>query len=103
MPSFSDSFVRAITEAVSGIVMGLFVRSLLISSGNGLLVFLGTVVSIFGIIMLIDKIPFWGIFYTIGWIFGILYIGSKLLEWWEIPVYLAIGGFFLYIKLNHKF
>lgn len=52
--------------------------------------------------MILDNIPFWGITYTMGWVFGIFYIGSKLMEWWEGPVYIAIGIFFLYIKFAKK-
>jgi len=53
--------------------------------------------------MIFDVIPYWGITYTIGWLFGITYIGSKLMEWWEVPVYCAIGVFFLYVKFSNKF
>lgn len=82
--------------------MVLFVRAFLISQGHESLVFLVNILSIISIILLFDKIPFWGITYTIGWLFGIAYIGSKLMEWWEVPVYFAIGLFFLYVKINNK-
>lgn len=83
--------------------MVLFARSYLISSGHESLVFFVNILSIIGIIMLFDVIPFWGITYTLGWLFGIAYIGSQLMEWWEVPIYIAIGLFFLYVKLNNKF
>ena len=102
IPSFSDGVARVITEGVSGIVMVLFARAFLISSGHESLVILVNILSIIGIILLFDVIPFWGITYTIGWLFGIVYIGSKFLDWWEVPVYCAIGIFFLYIKFSNK-
>jgi hypothetical protein len=103
IPSFSDGIQRAISEAVAGIIMVLFARAFLISSGYKSLVFLVNILSIIGIIMIFDVIPYWGITYTIGWLFGITYIGSKLMEWWEVPVYCAIGVFFLYVKFSNKF
>jgi hypothetical protein len=83
--------------------MVLFARAFLISSGHESLVFFVNIVSIIGIILLFDKIPFWGITYTIGWLFGVAYIGSQLMEWWEVPVYFIIGAFFLYVKIENKF
>lgn len=83
--------------------MVVFARAFLISQGHESLVFLVNILSIIGIIMLFDKIPFWGITYTIGWIFGIFYIGSRLMEWWEVPLYIVIGFFFLYVKVTNKF
>jgi hypothetical protein len=103
IPSFSDGVARAITEGVSGIVMVLFARAFLISSGHESLIFLVNILSIIGIIMLFDVIPFWGITYTVGWLFGIVYIGSKLMDWWEVPVYCVIGLLFLYVKFSNKF
>jgi hypothetical protein len=83
--------------------MVLFARAYLISSGHESLVFFVNILSIIGIIMLFDVIPFWGITYTLGWLFGIAYIGSQLMEWWEVPLYIVIGLSFLYVKLNNKF
>lgn len=103
IPSFSDGFASAFTQAVTGIVMVIFARAFLESQGYESLFFLINILSIIGIILLIDKIPYWGITYTIGWILGIFYLGSKLMEWWEIPVYIVIGIFFLYVKINNKF
>jgi hypothetical protein len=88
---------------VTGLVVILIARSFLISSGYESLVFLLNILSIAGIILLIDKMPFWGIGYTLGWLIGIVYIGSRLLEWWEDPIYVAIGIFFLYVKVTNKF
>jgi hypothetical protein len=103
IPSGSDGFARAVSEAVTGLVVILIARAFLVSSGYGSLAFLVNIFSIIGIILLVDKMPFWGIGYTLGWLIGIVYIGSKLMEWWEIPIYIVIGFFFLYIKFSHKF
>jgi hypothetical protein len=103
IPTFSDGFSKAVSQIIVGIVMVLFARAYLISAGHESLVFLINILSIIGIIMLFDVIPYWGITYTIGWLFGIAYIGSQLMEGWEVPIYIAIGLFFLYVKLSNKF
>lgn len=86
-----------------GIVMVAFIQSFLISSGYESIAFLANLASIAAVIFLIDKMPYWGITYTLGWIIGLIYIGSKLMDWWEVLLYIAAGAFFLYLKMDNKF
>jgi hypothetical protein len=79
-----------------------FIQAFLISAGYASFVFLVNIASIAGVIFLIDKMPYWGITYTLGWVVGLFYIGPKLMDWWEVPVYVAAGLFFLYIKFQNR-
>jgi len=105
IPSFGNGLERAFAECVSGLITVAVVQSLLASSGNIVTIIVVNLIFIAGIIFLIDIIPYWSITYLLGWIIGIIFLGTKttLLSWWEIPIYLLVGGFFLYVKLKNKF
>ena len=98
MPSAEHGFERAVGEVISGVVTAIFAKALF-----GSFAFFLNLVSIIAIIMLFDVIPFWSISYLFGWLFGLILIGPYLMPWWELAVYIAVGGFFLWVKIQNKF
>ena len=105
IPSFGNGFERAIGEVVTGLITVAIIQSLLASSNNLPLIIIVNIIFIAGIVFLVDVIPYWSISYLLGWIVGILLLGTKttLLPWWELILYFGVGMFFLYIKIQNHF
>ena len=98
MPSAEHGFERAVGEIVSGVVIAIVANALF-----GSFAFLLNIASIIAIIMLCDVMPYWSISYLFGWLFGLVLIGPYFMPWWELVIYLSVGGFFLWMKIRNKF
>jgi len=69
-------------------------------SGFLWLFLLFNILSIFMIVGLLDKMPFWSFSYLIGWLFGLIYIGPTFLSPLEFVLYLAITLLVFYWKFS---
>ena len=98
MPYTKHGFGRAVGEILSGFILSIVARAVF-----GSFAFLFNLLSIVTVIILIDVIPYWSISYLFGWLLGLLLVGPYLMSWWELAIYLIIGGFFLWIKIRNKF
>lgn len=105
IPSFGHGFERAIGEVVTGLITVAIIQSFLASSNNLTLIIIVNILCIAGVVSLINVIPFWSIAYLLGWIVGILLLGTKttLLPWWEVVLYFGVGIFFLFVKFRNQF
>ena len=105
MPNLIDGFIRAFIGTIIGLVISLvtkeIVSDLLKNETLGIL----TSVIIFAIsfYVILSKMEYWGIMYTIGWIIGlaiIYYAMSSMVEWYEIILYLVTSAIILYGKIS---
>ena|SRR5271157_5000022 len=102
-PTFQSGLKKALIDGIAGIVIYLMLEAVLISSGFGWAVFFLNIFSIYGIVQIFDKIKYWHIGYVLGWIISLALFGQYLYSWWEWPIYLVIGIYFLSLKFKNKF
>ncbi len=96
-PQFDCGLDRAIKEIVGGIITT-FIVSAFISAGLIPSGFIGIfhVVNIAGIIVLIEKMSYWGTNYIIGWIIGVfIFMSTNLLSIFDILIYVFVPVYFI--------
>ena len=98
MPHYKYGFIKAAGGMISGFILTVIVRTVL---GSFAIMF--NLLSIVAVIALIDVMPYWSISYLLGWLLGLIWIGPYFMPWWELAIYIAVGGFFLWIKIQNKF
>lgn len=78
MPRFEHGIKRAITEIIGGLVIATILNAF-ISSGllDPSYLFLFKLLNMIGTIALILAMPYWGAFYLLGWLFGLLTLSQS--------------------------
>lgn len=84
MPSLEHGFKAAIQGIIGGVILWAFLESLVgtnpvIKS----LIPLFHIISIFAIIEMIDNVTYWGIMYSIGYLFVVIFISGAFMTFWE--------------------
>ena len=103
MPSLPDGMKRAIFESISGIISYIFLVAIFEGFKIPFAAFFVNIISIILLISLFDKMTYWSMTYTIGWIAGFCLIGRHIIGPLELILSILIGGIALYIKLKNKF
>jgi hypothetical protein len=101
MPRFEQGYKKSVETILSGIIIAAVIRSFLAVYNIEYLIILFDIISIISILFLFEKMKYWGIGYTIGWIIGILLFVS-ILSIWEVILYLIIFVVTLVIKFTNK-
>ena len=102
MNGFEYGFKRAFVEIIGGIVTSIIVTAF---TNSGLLdpsyVLLFNLLNVFGIIMLLLVMPYWGITYLMGWLFGLfILLQSGLIGILEFVIYLVVSLAILIIRIK---
>lgn len=86
-------------EMITGFVSAAFVSAVSIVVGMQWISILFVIISLLAIVELFDRVPFWAISYTIGYLVSVIWFGKYFLELWEIIVYIIIFVFFIGLKI----
>jgi hypothetical protein len=105
MNGFEYGTKRAIEEIVCGfvtsVIVNVFINSGLLSPSY---VLLFGVINVIGLITLIFAMPYWGITYLLGWLFGvIIMLQSGLIGILEVIIYLGIPLVVLILRVKSWF
>ncbi len=101
-----SGFGYGIKKSTSEVITGVVATSVYgVLANMGLIpyeiVLVFNVLSILGVIFLIEKAPFWSLTYLIGWVIGIIFmISVGLLSWVDITIYIAVSIVSIMIKLG---
>jgi hypothetical protein len=101
MPGFPEGLKRGFETIIMGLILAIMIRAILVHFGYEELVILFNVLSIIAIIFLFDKMTYWSIFYTVGWLVGFALIAAILTPL-EIILYAAVAIIVLVIKIKNK-
>jgi len=98
-----DGFIRAIKDTIAGIVISVLTKVIILQfTDNEILAIIGSItVFTLALIILYEKMNYWGILYLIGWILGLM-VMSSVMSFFEIIINILIAGFYLYIKISKK-
>ena len=100
--SKADSGInRAIKDIIDGFVIAVIIRSILGAYNLYFLVVIFDIASIIAIIYLFEKMKYWSILYSIGWIIGVLLFIS-ILSPNEVILYVVIFVIVIYLKISRK-
>ena len=102
MPSFGHGYQRGIETAIGGFIAGIVIRSILQAFNYEEFIVIFALINGLLIIILFNNIKYWGIGYTIGWIFGIM-IFYMIVPWWEFAIYITFFIIAIVIKFRNKF
>ena len=99
-----DGFIRAIKDTIIGIVVSVLTKAILLQlTDNEILAIIGSVIVFtLALIILYEKMNYWGILYLIGWILGLI-VMSSVISLIEIIINIVIAVFYLYAKISKKF
>lgn len=103
MSSAQNGFERAICEGFTGIATYAILSHFLTASGHVYAIFLLNIISICSIVFLYDKMTYWSLTYTVGWLSGLFIFGSYLFEWWELIIYVVVTFVALRVKIENRF
>lgn len=108
MPNIYHGFIRAIITTISGLIIALFTRAIIVEAidNEGLALVVSITIFAFSLYILSGKMNYWGIMYTTGWFIGIaimFYMLSSMISPIEIISYLGVTVIILGIKISHKF
>ena len=101
MPSFQYGVKRGINAIMLSIILLVSIRVILGAYNLEYLVILFDVVSILLIILLIDKMKYWSIGYSFGWIIGVLMFYTILTPL-EILLYCVVFIVAISLKFTNK-
>jgi len=83
MPDLEDGIKRVLISTIGGAILSAYFNNLAkVDSSFEIIAASITVISIFSVIEIIEKSPYWGIGYTVGYVIGIALIG-RMMEPWE--------------------
>lgn len=106
MPRFEDGFGRAVGMVVEAIVVVALFTSFIEAGLIPKFYFtLFNIASIIGLILLIEKAKYWGFGYLAGWLIGIMFSISTLLETeflglFDLILYGVVAAGTIYIKIK---
>jgi len=98
-----DGFIRAIRDTIIGIVVSVVTKTIILQfTDNDILAIIGSVIVFaLALIILYEKMEYWGILYLIGWILGVL-VMSSIISPFEIAINIVIAFLYLYAKISKK-
>jgi hypothetical protein len=102
IPTLGDGIERSVAEFIIPLFSYPVISYILGSFGLGWAILIINLISIVGIIEIIHNMEYWSIAYLLGFIFGIIFITYQFMEWWEILLYIVVGGLFLSLKLKRR-
>jgi len=94
-------FKRAVIGIIAGLFLAPILKSILSYYGQENLIILFYISSILAIILLTKKMRYWSIWYSLGWIFGVLVL-YQMLNAWELTLYIVIFIIALCYKIRYK-
>ena len=102
-----DGLMRALKDAFIGMVIIILTKGIILSStDNETYAIIGSIIIFaFSLFILYEKMNYWGIGYTGGWIIGIViifYSMSSIISPIEIIINIGIGIFYLIVKSSNK-
>lgn len=108
MPNIVHGFIRAIMTTISGLIIALFTKVIIVEAidNEGLALLVSIVIFAVSLYILSGKMNYWGIMYTIGWFIGLsimFYTLSSMISPIEIISYIGMTVVILGIKVFHKF
>ncbi len=101
MPRTYYGFKRAAIGIIAGLFIAPILKSILSYYGQENLIILFYILSILTIILLSKKMRYWSIWYSLGWIIGVLIL-HQILDAWELTLYLVIFIIALCYKIRFK-
>jgi len=108
MPNIVHGFIRAIITTISGLIVALLTKVIIVEAidNEGLALLVSIAIFAVSLYILSGKMNYWGIMYTIGWFIGLaimFYTLSSMISPIEIISYIGVTVVILGIKVFHKF
>lgn len=108
MPNIVHGFIRAIITTISGLIIALFTKVMIVEAidNEGFALLVSIAIFAVSLYILSGKMNYWGIMYTIGWFIGLaimFYTLSSMISPLEIITYIGVTVIILGIKISHKF
>lgn len=108
MPNIVHGFIRVIITTISGLIVALCTKVIIVEAidNEGLALLVSIAIFAVSLYILSGKMNYWGIMYTIGWFIGlaiIFYTLSSMISPIEIISYIGVTVVILGIKVFHKF
>lgn len=108
MPNIVHGFIRAIITTISGLIVALLTKLIIIETidNEGLALLVSIAIFAVSLYILSGKMNYWGIIYTTGWLIGLaimFYTLSSVISPLEIASYIIATALILGIKIFHKF
>ena len=108
MPNIYHGFIRAIITTISGLIIALFTKVIIVEAidNEGIALLVAIAIFAFSLFILSGKMNYWGILYTIGWFIGLaimFYFLSSMISSMESVSYIIVTIVILGIKIFHKF
>jgi len=105
MPTWEYGFRRALTVVIIGFLAALILGEFLESFGipYSLILFLLGLISILGIMEIMDKMTYWSLSYLFGWLSGLIVsfiLLYSFLSKWEMILYFTISIIILLQKIK---
>ena len=101
MPGFPYGMNRAIKIVVSGFVLALVIRVLLVAFDMSEFVIIFNVLSILLIVLLYHNVKYWSLSYCCGWFIGFMFF-AILLTPIEIVIYAVVFIPLFILKISRK-
>ena len=92
---------RAFTSIIIGFILAPIIKYILNYYDLADFIILFYVLSFLGIYFIYKKMKYWSIWYSLGWIFGII-LFYRLLENWELFLYIIVFIFAIGYNLRYK-
>lgn len=107
METFIYGLKRAITSTISGLIIALITREVILEVSNSEVLAIVVSLCIFTLsfYILLGKMKYWGILYIIGWFGGLAlmyYCLSSVISVYEIGLYITVTIVILYIKVKNR-
>ena len=103
MPGAKHGFAAAVSSSILGFVIGVLVNSLSKSlPGMAVIKAVFNVLSIVSLVELAERAKYWGITYTLGYLFGIALVGRIFSSWWEVLLSTILLFVYLTLKIANK-
>ena len=101
LPNIGHGFWRAFETIITGILIVALVRGLLGAYNLEFLVILFDIISIIALVLLYERMKYWGVGYSIGWIIGLLLFIS-ILSPLEAVLYVIVFIIAFGVKIRNK-
>ena len=103
MPGAKHGFAAAVSSSILGFVIGVLINSLseslpVVAVRKAVF----NILSIVGLVELVERANYWGITYTLGYRFGIALVGRIFSSWWEVLLSTILLFVYLTLKIANK-
>ena len=103
MPGAEHGFAAAVSSSILGFAIGVLVNSLPESlPGVAVIKDAFNILSIVGLVELVERANYWGITYTLGYLFGLALVGRIFSSWWEVLLSTIFLFAYLTLKITNK-